>query len=146
MDTWWQTETGGILMTTLPGVHAAKPGAAGVPLFGVDPVLVDATGTVLEGPAQGNLVLRGNWPGRARTIQGDHARFVSTYFATYPGYYTTGDGCRRDEDGYHWITGRVDDVLNVAGHRIGTAEIESALVSHPAVAEAAVVEIGRAHV
>ncbi|GDX79663.1 acetyl-coenzyme A synthetase [Deltaproteobacteria bacterium] len=139
VDTWWQTETGGIMITSLPGAHGSKPGSAGLPLFGVSPVLVDASGHVISGPGSGNLCLAGSWPGQARTIQGDHARFVATYFSTYPGLYFTGDGCRRDEDGYYWITGRVDDVLNVAGHRIGTAEVESALVTHPAVAEAAVV-------
>ncbi|MES2643388.1 MAG: acetate--CoA ligase [Myxococcota bacterium] len=139
IDTWWQTETGGILITSLPGAHGSKPGAAGLPLFGVRPVLLDNDGKVLEGAASGNLALAGSLPGQARTIWNDHARFVDTYYRPYAGYYFTGDGCRRDEDGYHWITGRVDDVLNVAGHRIGTAEIESALVAHPAVAEAAVV-------
>jgi acetyl-CoA synthetase len=139
IDTWWQTETGGILITSLPGAHGSKPGAAGLPLFGVRPVLLDSEGKVLEGAASGNLALAGPLPGQARTIWNDHARFVDTYYRPYAGYYFTGDGCRRDEDGYHWITGRVDDVLNVAGHRIGTAEIESALVAHPAVAEAAVV-------
>ncbi len=139
VDTWWQTETGGILITSLPGAHAAEPGSAGLPIFGVRPVLVDNEGAVLEGEAHGNLVLAGAWPGQARTIWGDHARFVDTYFRSFPGYYFTGDGCRRDAHGYHWITGRVDDVLNVAGHRIGTAEVESALVAHPAVAESAVV-------
>ncbi len=139
VDTWWQTETGGIMVTTLPGVHSPKPGAAGLPLFGVVPVLFDEEGRVIEGEGSGRLALAGSWPGQARTIQGDHARFVSTYYSTFAGYYFTGDGCRRDEDGYLWITGRVDDVLNVAGHRLGTAEIESALVAHPSVAEAAVV-------
>jgi acetyl-CoA synthetase len=139
VDTWWQTETGGILITSLPGAHGSKPGAAGLPMFGLRPLLLDANGQILEGEAHGNLVLAGRWPGRARTILNDHARFVDTYFRAFPGYYFTGDGCRRDADGYHWITGRVDDVLNVAGHRIGTAEVESALVAHPAVAEAAVV-------
>ncbi len=139
IDTWWQTETGGILVTSLPGAHGSKPGSAGLPMFGVRPLLLDAEGGILEGATSGNLVLAGSLPGHARTIWNDHARFVDTYFRPYPGYYFTGDGCRRDEDGYYWITGRVDDVLNVAGHRIGTAEIESALVAHPAVAEAAVV-------
>jgi acetyl-CoA synthetase len=139
VDTWWQTETGGVLITSLPGAHPSKPGAAGLPMYGVRPVLLDGAGNRLDGAASGNLVLEGTWPGQARTIQGDHARFETTYFAAFPGYYFTGDGCRRDEDGYFWITGRVDDVLNVAGHRIGTAEVESALVAHPAVAEAAVV-------
>ncbi len=140
VDTWWQTETGGILLVTLPGVHPSQPGAAGLPLPGVRPVLLDpATGARVEGPGSGLLVLEGDWPGQARTVQGDHARFVDTYFAPRPGFYFTGDGARRDEAGYLWITGRVDDVLNVAGHRIGTAEVESALVAHAAVSEAAVV-------
>ena len=128
------------MMTPLPGAHAAKPGAAGFPLFGVSPALVDAEGRFIETtPAEGNLVLTASWPGQARTVYGDHERFTTTYFTTYPGLYFTGDGARRDEDGYWWITGRVDDVLNVSGHRLGTAEIESALVAHPAIAEAAVV-------
>ena len=139
VDTWWQTETGGIMITTLPGAHAMKPGSAGRPFFGVVPELVDADGKVLDGAASGNLCIAGSWPGQMRTVYGDHERFVQTYFATYRGKYFTGDGCRRDEDGYYWITGRVDDVLNISGHRLGTAEIESALVSHPLVAEAAVV-------
>jgi acetyl-CoA synthetase len=139
VDTWWQTETGGILITPLPGAIAQKPGSATLPFFGVQPALVDDKGGVLEGAAQGNLVLLDSWPGQARTLYGDHDRFVQTYFSTYPGTYFTGDGCRRDEDGYYWITGRVDDVINVSGHRMGTAEVESALVSHPKVAEAAVV-------
>jgi acetyl-CoA synthetase len=140
VDTWWQTETGGILITPLPGATPAKPGSATLPFFGVRPVLVDEEGKVLEGNGvSGNLCLAGTWPGEARTIYGDHSRFRETYFSRFPGLYFTGDGCRRDEDGYYWITGRVDDVLNVAGHRLGTAEIESALVAHPAVAEAAVV-------
>ncbi len=139
VDTWWQTETGGILITPLPGATALKPGSATKPFFGVQPLLVDAEGHVLEGAAEGNLCLADSWPGQMRTVYGDHQRFVDTYFRTYPGLYFTGDGCRRDEDGYYWITGRVDDVLNVSGHRMGTAEIESALVSHPAVSEAAVV-------
>jgi len=139
VDTWWQTETGGILITPLPGATALKPGSATRPFFGVQPVLVDAEGAVLEGAASGNLCLSGSWPGQMRTVYGDHARFIETYFTTYPGKYFTGDGCRRDEDGYYWITGRVDDVLNVSGHRMGTAEVESALVAHPKVAEAAVV-------
>jgi acetyl-CoA synthetase len=139
VDTWWQTETGGIMITTLPGAHAMKPGSAGRPFFGVVPQLVDADGTVLEGAASGNLCIARSWPGQMRSVYGDHDRFVQTYFATYRGKYFTGDGCRRDEDGYYWITGRVDDVLNISGHRLGTAEIESALVSHPLVAEAAVV-------
>ena len=139
VDTWWQTETGGIMITTLPGAHAMKPGSAGRPFFGVVPQLVDADGAVLEGAASGNLCIARSWPGQMRTVYGDHDRFVQTYFATYRGKYFTGDGCRRDEDNYYWITGRVDDVLNISGHRLGTAEIESALVSHPLVAEAAVV-------
>jgi acetyl-CoA synthetase len=140
VDTWWQTETGGILITPLPGATPTKPGAATLPFFGVRPVLVDDEGRRLEGNGvTGNLCLEGSWPGQARTIYGDHARFRETYFSRFPGLYFTGDGCRRDEDGYYWITGRVDDVLNVSGHRLGTAEVESALVAHPAVAEAAVV-------
>jgi acetyl-CoA synthetase len=139
VDTWWQTETGGIMITTLPGAHAMKPGSAGLPFFGVVPELVNADGKVLEGAASGNLCLARSWPGQMRSVYGDHERFVQTYFSAYPGKYFTGDGCRRDEDGYYWITGRVDDVLNISGHRLGTAEIESALVSHRAVAEAAVV-------
>ncbi|MYN14509.1 acetate--CoA ligase [Pusillimonas sp. TS35] len=143
VDTWWQTETGGILIAPLPGAIDTKPGSATVPFFGVRPALVDADGRMIEGEGQGNLVITDSWPGQARTIYGDHARFIDTYFRTYPGAYFTGDGCRRDEDGYYWITGRVDDVINVSGHRIGTAELESALVSHPKVAEAAAV--GFAH-
>ncbi len=141
VDTWWQTETGGHLITPLPGAHALKPGAASFPMFGVRPALMDAEGQRLPdtGEAQGNLVLLGSWPGQARTVYGDHQRFIDTYFTAYPGTYFTGDGARRDVDGYWWITGRVDDVLNVSGHRLGTAEIESALVAHEAVAEAAVV-------
>jgi acetyl-CoA synthetase len=139
VDTWWQTETGGILITPLPGAIAQKPGSATLPFFGVRPGLVDEKGAPLEGAAQGNLVILDSWPGQARTLYGDHDRFVQTYFSTYPGTYFTGDGCRRDEDGYYWITGRVDDVINVSGHRMGTAEVESALVAHPKVAEAAVV-------
>jgi acetyl-CoA synthetase len=139
VDTWWQTETGGVMITTLPGAHAMKPGSAGRPFFGVAPELLDGDGNHLAGAASGNLVLAGSWPGQMRTVYGDHERFVQTYFSTYRNRYFTGDGCRRDEDGYYWITGRVDDVLNVSGHRLGTAEIESALVSHPKVAEAAVV-------
>jgi acetyl-CoA synthetase len=139
VDTWWQTETGGIMITTLPGAHAMKPGSAGRPFFGVVPELVDGDGRVLHGAASGNLCLAASWPGQMRTVYGDHERFVQTYFSTYRGKYFTGDGCRRDEDGYYWITGRVDDVLNISGHRLGTAEIESALVSHRCVAEAAVV-------
>ncbi|HEY3637787.1 MAG TPA: acetate--CoA ligase [Rhizomicrobium sp.] len=139
MDTWWQTETGGILISPLPGATDAKPGSATKPLFGIRPELVDATGTVLDGEAAGNLVIADSWPGQMRTVYGDHQRFIDTYFKTYKGKYFTGDGCRRDADGYYWITGRVDDVINVSGHRLGTAEIESALVAHPKVAEAAVV-------
>jgi len=139
VDTWWQTETGGILITPLPGAIDLKPGSATKPFFGVQPALVDANGQLLEGEAEGNLVLLDSWPGQMRTVYGDHQRFIDTYFKTYPGMYFTGDGCRRDADGYYWITGRVDDVINVSGHRIGTAEVESALVSHPKVAEAAVV-------
>ena len=139
VDTWWQTETGGILISPLPGATDLKPGSATLPFFGVQPALVDANGEILEGAAEGNLVLLDSWPGQMRTVYGDHQRFIDTYFRTYPGTYFTGDGCRRDEDGYYWITGRVDDVINVSGHRIGTAEVESALVSHPKVAEAAVV-------
>ncbi|WP_306030840.1 acetate--CoA ligase [Stappia sp. MMSF_3263] len=139
VDTWWQTETGGILITPLPGATALKPGSATRPFFGVQPALVDAEGTILEGAGEGNLVITDSWPGQMRTVYGDHERFVQTYFSTYKGMYFTGDGCRRDEDGYYWITGRVDDVLNVSGHRMGTAEVESALVAHPKVSEAAVV-------
>ena len=140
VDTWWQTETGGILITPLPGATPTKPGSATLPFFGIEPVLVDDQGEELQGNGiSGNLCLRRSWPGQARTIWGDHARFRETYFTRYPGLYFTGDGCRRDEDGYYWITGRVDDVLNVSGHRLGTAEVESALVAHAAVAEAAVV-------
>jgi acetyl-CoA synthetase len=139
VDTWWQTETGGILITPLPGATRLKPGSATRPYFGVIPEIVDSTGAVQEGPCQGNLVIADSWPGQSRTIWGDHARFVSTYFSAYPGKYFTSDGARRDADGYYWITGRVDDVINVAGHRMGTAEVESALVAHPKVSEAAVV-------
>ena len=139
VDTWWQTETGGIMISPLPGVTAVKPGSATNPLPGVTPVLVDAEGRVLEGAVEGNLCLTAPWPGMMRTVFGDHERFVQTYFSAYPGMYFTGDGARRDADGYWWITGRVDDVINVSGHRMGTAEVESALVSHPKVAEAAVV-------
>ncbi len=140
VDTWWQTETGGILITPLPGATALKPGSATRPFFGVKPVMVDAEGKVLEGKVEGNLCLaEPGWPGQMRTVYGDHERFIQTYFATYKGMYFTGDGARRDEDGYYWITGRVDDVINVSGHRMGTAEVESALVAHPKVAEAAVV-------
>ena len=139
VDTWWQTETGGILITPLPGATRLKPGSATRPFFGVQPVLVDENGQELEGAASGNLCIKHPWPGQMRSIYGDHERFFQTYFSTYKGYYFTGDGCRRDKDGYYWITGRVDDVLNVSGHRMGTAEIESALVLHENVAEAAVV-------
>ncbi len=139
VDTWWQTETGGALITPLPGATALKPGSATRPFFGVRPELVDAEGQLLEGAAEGNLVIADSWPGQMRTVYGDHQRFVDTYFSTYPGKYFTGDGCRRYADGYYWITGRVDDVINVSGHRMGTAEVESALVAHAKVAEAAVV-------
>ena len=139
VDTWWQTETGGHMITPLPGATATKPGSATLPYFGVQPLLVDDKGLELKGEAAGNLCLRDSWPGQMRTVYGDHARFEQTYFSTYPGLYFTGDGCRRDKDGYYWITGRVDDVINVSGHRLGTAEIESALVSNPNVSEAAVV-------
>ncbi|MBU1176199.1 MAG: acetate--CoA ligase, partial [Alphaproteobacteria bacterium] len=139
VDTWWQTETGGIMITPLPGATKLKPGSATRPFFGIKPALVDEKGTVLEGAASGNLVITDSWPGQMRTVYGDHERFVQTYFSAYPGTYFTGDGCRRDADGYYWITGRVDDVINVSGHRMGTAEVESALVAHEKVAEAAVV-------
>jgi acetyl-CoA synthetase len=139
VDTWWQTETGGILITPLPGATELKPGSATRPFFGIKPQLVDGEGGRLDGAAEGNLIITDSWPGQMRTVYGDHERFVETYFITFPGNYFTGDGCRRDEDGYYWITGRVDDVLNVSGHRMGTAEVESALVAHPSVAEAAVV-------
>ncbi len=140
VDTWWQTETGGILITPLPGATPLKPGSATRPFFGVKPAVVDAEGKVIDGPAEGNLCLQEpGWPGQMRTVYGDHERFVQTYFSAYPGLYFSGDGCRRDDDGYYWITGRVDDVINVSGHRMGTAEVESALVAHPKVAEAAVV-------
>ena len=139
VDTWWQTETGGILITPLPGAIAQKPGSATLPFFGIQPGLVDNEGGPLDGAAEGNLVILDSWPGQMRTVYGDHDRFVQTYFSTYKGRYFTGDGCRRDEDGYYWITGRVDDVINVSGHRMGTAEVESALVAHDMVAEAAVV-------
>jgi acetyl-CoA synthetase len=139
VDTWWQTETGGILIAPLPGATDLKPGSATRPFFGIVPQIVDNDGTVLEGSADGNLCIAASWPGQMRTVYGDHARFIETYFATYKGKYFTGDGCRRDEDGYYWITGRVDDVINVSGHRMGTAEVESALVSHDKVSEAAVV-------
>ncbi|HEY0180460.1 MAG TPA: acetate--CoA ligase, partial [Dokdonella sp.] len=139
VDTWWQTETGGILITPLPGAIDQKPGSATLPFFGVAPAIVDANGAIQRGAAEGNLVITDSWPGQMRTVYGDHQRFIDTYFKTYPGFYFTGDGARRDEDGYYWITGRVDDVINVSGHRLGTAEVESALVAHPKVAEAAVV-------
>ena len=139
VDTWWQTETGGILITPLPGATRLKPGSATRPFFGIKPQLVDAEGKVLDGAASGNLCIIDSWPGQMRSVYGDHERFIETYFKTYPGKYFTGDGCRRDADGYYWITGRVDDVLNVSGHRMGTAEVESALVAHPKVSEAAVV-------
>jgi acetyl-CoA synthetase len=139
VDTWWQTETGGILITPLPGATKLKPGSATRPFFGVQPEIVDAEGKVLEGACSGNLCIADSWPGQMRTVYGDHQRFVDTYFKAYPGKYFTGDGCRRDEDGYYWITGRVDDVINVSGHRMGTAEVESALVAHAKVSEAAVV-------
>jgi acetyl-CoA synthetase len=139
VDTWWQTETGGILITPLPGAIAQKPGSATKPFFGIVPQVVDADGKVQEGATQGNLVIADSWPGQMRTVYGDHERFMQTYFSTYANKYFTGDGCRRDADGYYWITGRVDDVINVSGHRLGTAEVESALVSHPKVSESAVV-------
>jgi acetyl-CoA synthetase len=139
VDTWWQTETGGILITPLPGATATKPGSATKPFFGIQPVLVDGNNNILDGASDGNLCIGHSWPGQMRTVYGDHQRFIETYFTTFPGRYFTGDGARRDEDGYFWITGRVDDVLNVSGHRMGTAEVESALVAHPKVAEAAVV-------
>ncbi|MBS7545364.1 acetate--CoA ligase [Ancylobacter oerskovii] len=139
VDTWWQTETGGILITPLPGATRLKPGSATQPFFGVVPQVVDAEGKVQDGACEGNLVIADSWPGQMRTVYGDHERFMQTYFSTYPGKYFTGDGCRRDADGYYWITGRVDDVINVSGHRMGTAEVESALVAHPKVSEAAVV-------
>jgi len=139
VDTWWQTETGGIMITPLPGATDLKPGSATRPFFGVQPVLLDPEGNILDGPGSGNLAIANSWPGQIRTVYGDHPRCMETYYSTYPGYYFTGDGARRDEDGYYWITGRVDDVLNVSGHRMGTAEVESALVLHEMVAEAAVV-------
>jgi len=139
VDTWWQTETGGILITPLPAATPTKPGSATLPFFGVQPAILDESGKELEGPARGYLVIKAAWPALMRTIYGDHERFRQIYFDRFPGYYLTGDGARRDEDGYYWITGRVDDVLNVSGHRMGTAEVESALVSNPNVAEAAVV-------
>jgi len=139
VDTWWQTETGGAMIVPLPGTTKLKPGAGSHPFFGVEPALVDAEGKELTGETEGNLIIKGSWPGQMRTVYGDHQRFIDTYFKTYPGNYFTGDGCKRDADGFYWITGRVDDVINVSGHRMGTAEVESALVSHTAVAEAAVV-------
>jgi len=139
VDTWWQTETGGILITPIPGATPLKPGSATRPFFGIEPVIVDNDGKRVDGPGEGNLCLARAWPGMMRTVFGDHPRFVATYFSAFPGLYFTGDGVRRDEDGFYWLTGRVDDVINVAGHRLGTAEIESALVAHPKVAEAAVV-------
>jgi acetyl-CoA synthetase len=139
VDTWWQTETGGIMITPLPGATALKPGSATRPFFGIQPALVDSDGNLLEGAASGNLCILDSWPGQMRSLYGDHDRFIEAYFSTYPGKYFAGDGCRRDEDGYYWITGRVDDVINVSGHRMGTAEIESSLVGHHDVAEAAVV-------
>jgi acetyl-CoA synthetase len=141
VDTWWQTETGGILIAPFPGATELKPGSATKPLPGVHPVLVDSKHRILDCLASGNLCIAQSWPGQMRTVWGDHARFFQTYFTTYPGLYFTGDGCRRDEDDYYWITGRVDDVINVSGHRIGSAEVESSLVSHPLVAEAAVVGV-----
>jgi acetyl-CoA synthetase len=139
IDTWWQTETGAAMIAPLPGATALKPGSATLPLPGVEPQIVDGEGRLLDGATEGNLCIARSWPGQMRTVWGDHARFFQTYFTTYPGKYFTGDGCRRDEDGYYWITGRVDDVINVSGHRMGTAEVESALVLHENVAEAAVV-------
>jgi len=140
VDTWWQTETGGILISPLPGAVATKPGSATKPFFGVQPVVLSPEGKLQEQTkAEGVLCIKDSWPGQMRTVFGDHQRFMDTYFQQYKGYYFTGDGCRRDEDGYYWITGRVDDVLNVSGHRLGTAEVESALVAHPKVSEAAVV-------
>jgi acetyl-CoA synthetase len=139
VDTWWQTETGGFMITPLPGAIDLKPGSATLPFFGVKPAIVDTDGKAQDGECSGNLVITDSWPGQMRTVYGDHQRFIETYFKTYPGNYFTGDGARRDADGYYWITGRVDDVINVSGHRIGTAEVESALVAHPKVAEAAVV-------
>jgi acetyl-CoA synthetase len=139
VDTWWQTETGGILITPLPGATDLKPGSATRPFFGVEPALLDDQGQEIHGAGAGSLVIKRSWPGQMRTVFGDHERFIETYFKMFPGHYFTGDGARRDEDGYYWITGRVDDVINVSGHRMGTAEVESALVLHEAVAEAAVV-------
>jgi acetyl-CoA synthetase len=139
VDTWWQTETGGVMITPLPGAHALKPGFASFPFFGIEPALLDEQGQEITGPGSGYLVIKQSWPGQIRTVYGDHQRMIDTYFGVYPGYYFTGDGALRDEDGYLRITGRVDDVLNVSGHRMGTAEVESALVLHPDIAEAAVV-------
>lgn len=139
VDTWWQTETGGMMITPLPGATPLKPGSATTPFFGIRPILVDADGKILDGEAEGNLCIQDSWPGQMRTVYGDHPRFIETYFSAYPGLYFSGDGCKRDADGYYWITGRVDDVINISGHRMGTAEVESALVAHPSVAEAAVV-------
>ena len=139
VDTWWQTETGGIMISPLPGAIDLKPGSATRPLPGIQPLLVDNDGNPLDGAVEGNLCITHSWPGQMRTVYGDHERFVQTYFSTYKGRYFTGDGCRRDEDGYYWITGRVDDVINISGHRMGTAEVESALVAHETVSEAAVV-------
>ena len=139
IDTWWQTETGAAMIVPLPGATPMKPGSASFPFYGIEPALVDAEGNELDGATEGNLIIKGSWPGQMRTVYGDHQRFIDTYFTAYPGNYFTGDGCRRDEDGFYWITGRVDDVINVSGHRMGTAEVESALGSHDAVAEAAVV-------
>ena len=139
VDTWWQTETGGILITPLPGAISTKPGSATLPFFGIQPQILDNSGQILDDEAEGVLAIQNSWPSQARTIYKDHERFVATYFSVFEGKYFTGDGCRRDSDGYYWITGRIDDVLNVSGHRMGTAEIESALVSHANVAEAAVV-------
>ena len=139
IDTWWQTETGAAMIVPLPGTTVMKPGAGSHPFFGIEPALADAEGNELEGETEGNLIIKNSWPGQMRTVYGDHQRFIDTYFSAYPGNYFTGDGCKRDADGFYWITGRVDDVINVSGHRMGTAEVESALVSHDAVAEAAVV-------
>ena len=139
VDTWWQTETGAHMITPLPGATALKPGSATLPMFGVQPALLDQSGKEIEGAGEGMLVIKASWPSQIRTVFGNHQRLIDTYFSQYPGYYFTGDGARRDADGYYWITGRVDDVLNVSGHRLGTAEIESALVLHPKIAEAAVV-------
>ena len=139
VDTWWQTETGGIMITPLVGAIDMKPGSATLPFFGIEPVLVDDNNSEIKGPGEGSLCINMSWPGQMRTVYGDHKRFIDTYFTQYPGRYFSGDGCRRDDDGYYWITGRVDDVINVSGHRLGTAEVESALVLHKDVSEAAVV-------